>query len=382
MSQRPRTRHRRQLTQRFAARVHAQLRHPAGRAGARRGQPRSGTPTASEYLDFVGGIAVNALGHAHPAVVEAVSPQIATLGHISNLFLPSRRSRSPSGCSSCSAGAGRVFFSNSGAEANEAAFKIGRQVRRGARPRYIVATEGGFHGRTMGALALTGKPANREPFVPLPGRRHASSRTATRRRCARRSPTRPRAVFIEPIQGESGVVPPPAGYLRGGPRDLRATGALLVARRDPDRRSAAPGTGSRTRRDGRRRPTSSRWPRGSAAACRSAPASLRRRRRRLFARATTARRSAATRSRAPPRSPCSTRSRRDGLLDHVKRSARGCATASRPSATRCSRGPRARAAGWVSCSPSRCAAGAQAAARTPVSWSTRVRRTWYGSRRR
>lgn len=119
----------------------------------------------TEYLDFVGGIAVNALGHAHPAVVEAVSRQVASLGHVSNLFIAEPPVALAERLLQLFGRTGKVYFSNSGAEANEAAFKIGRLTGRG----HMVATDGGFHGRTMGALALTGQPKKREPFVPLPG---------------------------------------------------------------------------------------------------------------------------------------------------------------------------------------------------------------------
>src|SRR5690606_15600248 len=114
-----------------------------------------------EYADFVGGIAVNALGHAHPAVVDSVSRQIASLGHVSNLFVAEPPVALAERLVGLFGRDGRVYFCNSGAEANEAAFKIGRLTGRG----HVVATEGGFHGRTMGALALTGQPAKREPFL-------------------------------------------------------------------------------------------------------------------------------------------------------------------------------------------------------------------------
>src|SRR6478735_10644583 len=117
------------------------------------------------YLDLVGGIAVNALGHGHPAVVEAVSRQIASLGHVSNLFVAEPPVALAERLLQLFGREGRVFFCNSGAEANESAFKIGRLTGR----THMVATTGGFHGRTMGALALTGQPGKREPLLPLPG---------------------------------------------------------------------------------------------------------------------------------------------------------------------------------------------------------------------
>ncbi len=117
------------------------------------------------YVDLVAGIAVNALGHAHPAVVEAVSRQVATLGHTSNLVANEPSLRLAERLLALTGRDGRVFFANSGAEANEAAFKM---ARRTGRPT-VVAADGAFHGRTMGALALTGQPAKRAPFEPLPG---------------------------------------------------------------------------------------------------------------------------------------------------------------------------------------------------------------------
>ncbi|MFF8693223.1 acetylornithine transaminase [Streptomyces sp. NPDC015144] len=177
----------------------------------------------TEYLDFVGGIAVNALGHAHPAVVAAVSAQIASLGHVSNLFVAEPPVALAERLLQLFGREGRVYFANSGAEANEAAFKIGRLTGR----THMVATDGGFHGRTMGALALTGQPAKREPFVPLPGDvTHVPYGDADALRAAVTTDTA--LVIIEPIQGENGVVVPPAGYLEAARAITRATGTLLV----------------------------------------------------------------------------------------------------------------------------------------------------------
>ncbi|MER8067815.1 acetylornithine transaminase [Streptomyces sp. NPDC094034] len=176
-----------------------------------------------EYTDFVGGIAVNALGHAHPAVVEAVSRQIASLGHVSNLFIAEPPVALAERLVQLFGRPGRVFFCNSGAEANEAAFKIGRLTGR----RHMVATDGGFHGRTMGALALTGQPAKQEPFRPLPGDvTHVPYGDAEALRAAVTEETA--LVIIEPIQGENGVVVPPRGYLEAAREITRATGTLLV----------------------------------------------------------------------------------------------------------------------------------------------------------
>ncbi|MGW0533849.1 acetylornithine transaminase [Streptomyces sp. NPDC003032] len=175
------------------------------------------------YVDFVGGIAVNALGHAHPAVVEAVSAQIGALGHVSNLFVAEPPVALAERLLELFGREGRVYFCNSGAEANEGAFKIGRLT---GRP-HMVATDGGFHGRTMGALALTGQPGKREPFLPLPGDvTHVPYGDVEALRAAVTTETA--FVIIEPIQGEIGVVVPPAGYLRAAREITRATGTLLV----------------------------------------------------------------------------------------------------------------------------------------------------------
>ncbi|MFF7591141.1 acetylornithine transaminase [Kitasatospora purpeofusca] len=175
------------------------------------------------YTDLLGGIAVNALGTAHPAVVEAVSRQIATLGHISNLFLAESTVALAERLLELDGRPGRVFFCNSGAEANEAAFKISRRTGR----THLVALEGAFHGRTMGALALTGQPAKQEPFRPLPGDvTHVPFGDVEALRAAVTTDTA--AVFLEPIQGENGAVPLPDGYLRAAREITRATGTLLV----------------------------------------------------------------------------------------------------------------------------------------------------------
>ncbi|MET8818879.1 acetylornithine transaminase [Streptomyces rochei] len=176
-----------------------------------------------EYLDFVGGIAVNALGHAHPAVVEAVSRQIASLGHVSNLFIAEPPVALAERLLQRFGRDGKVFFCNSGAEANEGAFKIGRLT---GRP-HMVATDGGFHGRTMGALALTGQPGKQAPFLPLPGDvTHVPYGDPQALAAAVTEETA--LVIIEPIQGENGVVVPPPGYLKAARAITAATGALLV----------------------------------------------------------------------------------------------------------------------------------------------------------
>ncbi|WP_327654918.1 acetylornithine transaminase [Streptomyces sp. NBC_00483] len=176
-----------------------------------------------EYLDFVGGIAVNALGHAHPAIVEAVSTQIASLGHVSNLFVAEPPVALAERLLQLFGRDGAVFFCNSGAEANEGAFKIGRLTGR----THMVATTGGFHGRTMGSLSLTGQAGKQDGFTPLPGDvTHVPYGDVEALKAAVTEDTA--FVIIEPIQGENGVVVPPAGYLKAAREITRATGTLLV----------------------------------------------------------------------------------------------------------------------------------------------------------
>ena len=177
------------------------------------------------YLDLVGGIAVNALGHAHPAVVSAVTEQISKLGHTSNLYINpvtvelAEALLDVAGLTSN----GKVLFVNSGAEANEAALKLSRLTGRTK----VVATEGAFHGRTMGALTLTGQPPKRDPFVPLvPGVSHVPFGDVEALRNA--VDTETAAVFLEPILGEGGVIPAPDGYLQAAREITKATGTLLV----------------------------------------------------------------------------------------------------------------------------------------------------------
>jgi acetylornithine/N-succinyldiaminopimelate aminotransferase len=175
------------------------------------------------YLDLLGGLAVNALGHAHPAVTKAVTSQLETLGHVSNFFATEPQVVLAEGLQALTGREGRAFFTNSGAEAVETAFKI---VRRTARPR-IVAAEDGFHGRTMGALALTGKPAIRDPFAPLPGGVvHVPYGDTAALAAVVDAETA--AVVLEPVQGEAGVRVPPPGYLAAAREITRTHGALLV----------------------------------------------------------------------------------------------------------------------------------------------------------
>ncbi len=178
-----------------------------------------------EYLDLLGGIAVNSLGHAHPAVVAAVTEQIGTLGHVSNFFThPKVLDLAEQLLRLAGAdGDGRALFCNSGAEANEAAFKIARLT---GRPR-MIAAEGAFHGRTMGALALTGQPAKRAPFEPMPpGVEFVPYGDIEALRATVDSDVA--AVFLEPILGEAGVIPAPDGYLAAAREITSQQGALLV----------------------------------------------------------------------------------------------------------------------------------------------------------
>lgn len=176
------------------------------------------------YVDLLAGIAVNALGHNHPAVVDAITSQLHTLGHVSNFFATEGQVRLAERLAAAAHddGDARVFFANSGAEANEAAFKLTRLTGR----RRIVAMEGSFHGRTVGALAITHTPKYREPFEPLPGDvvfvpygDVAALETAVDDQTA--------AVVLEVIQGEAGVLPAPEGYVAAARRITAASGALL-----------------------------------------------------------------------------------------------------------------------------------------------------------
>ena len=175
-----------------------------------------------EYVDLLGGIAVNALGHAHPALVEAVTTQLQTLGHVSNFFTSAPQVELAEKLLSLVAASGHVFLTNSGTEANEAAFKLTRRTGR----THVVVAEGGFHGRTMGALALTSKEAYRAPFEPLPGQvTFVPYGDADALAAAVTGETA--AILLEPIQGEAGVVVPPAGYLAAARAVADEHGALL-----------------------------------------------------------------------------------------------------------------------------------------------------------
>jgi acetylornithine/N-succinyldiaminopimelate aminotransferase len=178
-----------------------------------------------EYVDLLGGIAVNALGHAHPALVAAVTEQLTTLGHVSNFFTSQPQVELAErllGLLEAGQRGGRVFFTNSGAEANEAAFKLTRRTGR----THLIAATGSFHGRTMGALALTCKQAYREPFEPLPGD-VTFVPYGDAAALARAVTDETAAVVLEPIQGEAGVVEPPDDYLAAAREITRDNGALL-----------------------------------------------------------------------------------------------------------------------------------------------------------
>ena len=179
------------------------------------------------YIDMLAGIAVNALGHAHPAIVDAVSAQVARLGHVSNIFgsqpvvevAEALRARVGDDTA-------RVFFCNSGAEANEAAFKLARLTGR----RRILAAERGFHGRTMGSLALTGQPDKRAPFEPMPAgvEFFTYGDIEALEALVQQDPGNTAAIILEPIQGETGVIPAPEGFLTKVREICDAHGILFI----------------------------------------------------------------------------------------------------------------------------------------------------------
>jgi acetylornithine/N-succinyldiaminopimelate aminotransferase len=178
------------------------------------------------YLDLLAGIAVNALGHAHPTVLSAVTGQIATLGHVSNFFATPAQvalaERLAAMVDPGGPGDARVFFTNSGTEANEAAFKLTRMTGRTK----IISTEGAFHGRSLGALAITHNPKYRAPFEPLPGDVVFVPYGDAEALAAALDDT-VAAVVLEPLQGENGILEPPAGYLARARELCDAAGALL-----------------------------------------------------------------------------------------------------------------------------------------------------------
>lgn len=177
-----------------------------------------------KYLDFLGGIATNVLGHAHPEIVKAVSKQISTLGHVSNFFShPNAIELAAELAALTGDKSAKVFFCNSGAEANEAALKLSRKTGK----KNVVAATGAFHGRTMGALSLTGQNSKKKAFLPLlknvkhiPFGDISSAKKAVNKKTA--------MVIIEPIMGEAGVIVPPVGYLKALRDICNQNGALLV----------------------------------------------------------------------------------------------------------------------------------------------------------
>ena len=176
------------------------------------------------YLDFLAGIATNVLGHAHPSIVKAVSKQIATLGHVSNFYAhPNVLELAETLQKMTGDKSARTFFCNSGAEANEAALKLSRKTGKYK----VVATQESFHGRTMGALSLTGQPSKRNPFKPLiKGIKHVAFGDSS---AMKRAITKKTAmVIVEPMMGEAGVIVPPSDYLKNLRQYCDATGALLV----------------------------------------------------------------------------------------------------------------------------------------------------------
>lgn len=179
------------------------------------------------HIDLLAGIAVNALGHSHPGVVDAVSDQIARLGHVSNLFASAPVVKAAARLKELlNAGeTTRVFFCNSGGEANEAAFKLARLTGR----HRVLAAVDGFHGRTMGSLAVTGQADKRAPFEPLPGgvEFYPYGDIEYLTKLVETNPGDTAAIFLEPIQGETGVIPAPEGFLRAV-RDLCDTHGILM----------------------------------------------------------------------------------------------------------------------------------------------------------
>ena len=178
----------------------------------------------ASYIDFLAGIATNVLGHGHPAIVKAVTKQISTLGHVSNFYAHpnvlelAEKLQKMTGDKSA-----RTFFCNSGAEANEAALKLSRKTGKFR----VVATKEAFHGRTMGALSLTGQPSKRNPFKPLlKGIKHVPFGDSAAMRRAINKKTA--MVIVEPIMGEAGVIVPPGDYLKNLRQYCDDNGALLV----------------------------------------------------------------------------------------------------------------------------------------------------------
>ncbi|THV41746.1 acetylornithine transaminase [Glycomyces buryatensis] len=215
-----------EIKQRFSASLMGNYGLPP--VALREGEGRYVTDVdGNTYLDMIGGIAVSSLGHNHPALVEAVSTQAARLAHTSNLFMHEKEIELAEKLLDLWGNAGRVYLCNSGTEANEAALKLailhGKQTGRTK----VVATENGFHGRTLGALSITGKAAIREPFEPL-GRDVVFVPYGDLEALKAAVDDTVAAVFFEPTQGETGVMPAPAGYLKAARELTTANGALLI----------------------------------------------------------------------------------------------------------------------------------------------------------
>lgn len=274
-------------------------------------------------------------------MVRAVSDQVATLGHVSNFFVAEPTVALAERLLALAGRPGRVYFSNSGAEANEAAFKIGRLTGR----RHMVSTAGGFHGRTMGALALTGQPAKQAPFAPLPGDvDYVPYGDVEALRAAVTTDTA--FVILEPLQGENGVVVPPPGYLRAAREITDATGTLLVL---DEIQTGIGRTGHwlESRAQGVEADIIT-LAKGLGAVCRSAPRWPSARPPSCSRPVRTVRRSAATRSSAPAPSPSWTPSRRTASWRTSSGSASDCGPEPRLWATHWSLRSAARASSWVS----------------------------------
>ena len=312
------------------------------------------------YLDFLSGIAVTSLGHAHPVVAEAIATQAHELLHVSNSSPTRRRRRRRWRSTSCSArppaSRARSFFTNSGAEANECALKLARKF--GGRGRHVVVSAfGSFHGRTLAALAATGQPAKHEPFSPMP-EGFQPRRVGRRRRARGAVDATVGAVLIEPVQGEGGVIPAATRVPRRRSAACATSGAADDRRRDPDRVRSHRGVVRLPAR--RRRARRGHDGQGDrATACPSAPAGPSARSPRCSSRATTAARTAARRS---PRRPCS------AVIDEMRRIDAPRLAAERgaysPSSLARSRRRRASAAAGC-CSPPSSTDGRDAKACTP-----------------
>ena len=260
---------------------HDHLPAAAGDLRARGRAPSSGTTQGRRYLDFLSGLAVTSLGHAHPEVADALADQARTLLHVSNLFGTTVGPEVAATIDRLLGGGGQVFFCNSGAEANEAAIKLARKF--GGRGRHVVVSAlGSFHGRTLATLHATGQPAKHEGFQPLPeGFRHVPWCDLDDLERAL-DPT-VAAVLLEPVQGEGGVNPATAEYFQGVRRLCDERGLLFMVDEVQMRLRSDRARGSVTSTSACV-PTWSPWPRPSATACRSGPCWARRAGRGLRAR--------------------------------------------------------------------------------------------------